>query len=76
MKDESGQGQLLLDAIEQCGHCVVLADLSGTIIYANSAKAQLMGVDQEELIGKNVSIFGIRGQEEIEKEMMIKDIIE
>ena len=44
---------LLLQAIEQSRECMVLADLAGTIIYANSAKAELMGQSKEELVGTN-----------------------
>ena len=63
------QTQLLLQSIEQSTECMVLADLGGTIIYANSAKADLMGLSREQLIGTNLASFWVPGQEEIEKEM-------
>lgn len=63
------QCHLFLEAIERCESSIVLADLTGTVVYVNSAKAMFMGCNREELVAMNVSAFRVPGQEEIEREM-------
>ncbi|NQT20951.1 MAG: PAS domain S-box protein [Planctomycetes bacterium] len=63
------KADLLLDAIDQSGNCIILLDLAGTIIYANPAKAKFVGRSKDELFGVNASAFAVRGQEQLERDM-------
>jgi len=56
-------------AIGECECCVVLADLDGTITYANPAQARLAGREVAELVGASVSVFSVPGQEQLESDM-------
>lgn len=60
---------LFKEAIQQCDCGVVLADLKGTIIYANAALADLVGRDPDGLVGDRMGMFQVPGQEGIEREM-------
>ncbi|MHC5040275.1 MAG: PAS domain S-box protein, partial [Planctomycetota bacterium] len=68
-KEADPNGQLSTEALDLCDCGVVLADLSGTILYANPAQGKFVGCGLEDLIGSNVSRFEIHGQEQLEREM-------
>ncbi len=51
------QQKKLITAVEQSADCIVITDVSGTIIYANPAVEKISGYNIQELIGQNPKIL-------------------
>ena len=54
--------KFLLRAVEQASEGIAIADLNGTLKYLNKAFASKHGYKQENLLGKNLSIFHTQEQ--------------
>ncbi len=71
---KSRERERLVAAIEHLNRCVLMADVSGIIYYANPATEQLTGYSQEEILGQNLAEIQVDEQGKVDCRQVLQKV--